>query len=71
MKRDMAGERLRLVAGKDGLDRIISVTAASHTAARRVMEKAGLTYRGTRYWMNPEVPVVWYVIDRAAWQGAG
>jgi RimJ/RimL family protein N-acetyltransferase len=54
-----------------GLDRIISVTAASHTAARRVMEKAELTYRGTRYWMNPEVPIVWYVIDRAAWQGAG
>jgi RimJ/RimL family protein N-acetyltransferase len=45
-----------------------SVTAAAHAAARRVMEKAGLTYRGTRYWMNPEVPVVWYAIDRAAWK---
>jgi RimJ/RimL family protein N-acetyltransferase len=52
---------------RHGLQRIISVTAAAHTAARRVMEKAGLTYRGTRYWMNPEVPVVWYAIDRAAW----
>jgi len=51
-----------------GLERIISVTAAAHTAARRVMEKAGLTYRGTRYWMNPEVPVVWYAIDRVAWK---
>jgi RimJ/RimL family protein N-acetyltransferase len=50
-----------------GLERIISVTAASHVAARRVMEKAGLTYGGTRYWMNPEVPVVWYAIERAAW----
>jgi RimJ/RimL family protein N-acetyltransferase len=50
-----------------GLQRIISVTAAAHAAARRVMEKAGLSYRGTRYWMNPEVPVVWYAIDRAAW----
>ena len=50
-----------------GLERIISVTAAAHTAARRVMEKAGLTYRGTRTWMNPDVPVVWYAIDRAAW----
>jgi RimJ/RimL family protein N-acetyltransferase len=50
-----------------GLERIISVTAAAHAAARRVMEKAGLTYRGTRYWMNPDVPVVWYGIDRAAW----
>jgi len=51
-----------------GLERIISVTAAAHAAARRVMEKAGLTYGGTRYWMNPEVPVVWYAIDRAAWE---
>jgi RimJ/RimL family protein N-acetyltransferase len=50
-----------------GLDRIVSITAAAHTIARRVMEKAGLTYQGTRYWMNPEVPVVWYAIDRAAW----
>ena len=62
---------LRFGFEQHGLDRIISVTAASQTAARRVMEKAGLTYRGTRYWMNPEVPVVWYVIDRAAWQGVG
>ena len=46
-----------------GLQRIISVTAAAHG----VMEKAGLTHRGTRYWMNPDVPVVWYAIDRAAW----
>jgi RimJ/RimL family protein N-acetyltransferase len=51
------------------LDRIISVTAASHAAARRVMEKAGLTYRGSRYWKNPNVLVVWYAIDRDAWNG--
>jgi len=49
------------------LDRIISVTAASQAAARRVMEKAGLTYRGSRYWMNPNVLVVWYAIDRDTW----
>jgi RimJ/RimL family protein N-acetyltransferase len=49
---------------------IISVTAATHVAARRVMEKGGLTYRGTRYWMNPEVPVVWYGIDRAEWKAS-
>jgi RimJ/RimL family protein N-acetyltransferase len=42
-----------------GLERIISVTAAAHIAARRVMEKPGLIYEGTRYWMNPEIPVVW------------
>ena len=51
-----------------GLQTIISVTAAAHAAARRVMEKAGLTYRGTRYWMSPDVPVVWYAIDRGTWQ---
>src|SRR5262249_5599884 len=50
------------------LERIISVTAASHLAARRVMEKAGLSYQGTRTWMNPDVPVAWYVIDRASWR---
>lgn len=54
-----------------GLQRIISVTAAAHAAARRVMEKAGLTYVGTRYWMNPDVPVVWYAMDRAAWKAKG
>ena len=41
--------------------------AAGHAAARRAMEKAGLTYQGTRPWLNPDVPVVWYAIDRAAW----
>jgi RimJ/RimL family protein N-acetyltransferase len=58
---------LRFGFEQHGLPRIISVTAAAHAVARRVMEKAGLTYRGTRYWMNPEVPVVVYAIDRAAW----
>jgi RimJ/RimL family protein N-acetyltransferase len=41
------------------LERIISVTAAAHVAARRVMEKAGLTPHGTRYWKSTEVIVVW------------
>lgn len=38
---------LRFGFEQHGLDRIISVTAVSHAAARRVMEKAGLTYEGT------------------------
>jgi len=54
--------------GQHGLERIISVTAASHVAARRVMEKVGLTPQGTRTWMNPDVAVVWYALDRASWQ---
>ena len=29
------------------------------------MEKVGLTFEGTRYWMSPDAPVVWYAIDRA------
>jgi len=53
-----------------GLQCIISVSAAAHAAARRAMAKAGLTYRGTRDWMNPEVPVVWYAIDHAAWKAS-
>ena len=58
---------LRFGLEECGLERIISVTVAAHVAARRVMEKVGLQHEGTRYWMNPEVPVVWYAIDRAAW----
>jgi RimJ/RimL family protein N-acetyltransferase len=58
---------LRFGFDEHGLSRIISVTAAAHTAARRVMEKVGLTYRGTRHWLNPDVPVVWYAIEREAW----
>lgn len=64
------GARAALRFGFDqhGVERIISVTAASYAAARRVMEKAGLVYEGTRSWMNPEVPVVWYSLDRATWK---
>jgi RimJ/RimL family protein N-acetyltransferase len=59
---------LRFGFEQHGLGRIISVTAASHAAARRVMEKAGLRYEGTRFWMSPEIPVVWYAIDPVAWK---
>jgi len=50
------------------LERIIGVTAPWNMAARRVMEKAGLTYQGTRHWMSKEIAVVWYAIDRATWE---
>src|SRR5688572_33190668 len=59
---------LRLAFEEHGLARVISVTGASHAAARRVMEKAGLTFRGTRHWMSPHVPVVWYAIEREVWR---
>jgi RimJ/RimL family protein N-acetyltransferase len=58
---------LRFGFAQCSLERIISVTAAAHVAARRVMEKLGLRHEGTRCWANPEVPVVWYAIDRVAW----
>lgn len=49
------------------LERIISVTEATHIAARRVMEKAGLSYQGNRHWMSADIAVVWYAIDRTTW----
>jgi RimJ/RimL family protein N-acetyltransferase len=49
-----------------GLDRIFSTTFPDHAASRRVMEKCGLTYRGTLFWEPRGFDVVWYAIDRAA-----
>jgi ribosomal-protein-alanine N-acetyltransferase len=65
---EAARAALRFGFERHALPRVISVTAASHAAARRVIEKAGLTYQSTRYWMSTEVPVVCYVIDRATWE---
>ena len=67
---EAARAALRFGFEEHGLRRIISVTAAAHTEARRVMEKAGLTYQGTRFWKSPDVAVVWYAIDRDAWTAA-
>ena len=64
---EAARAALRFGFEEHRLRRIISVTAATHIAARRVMEKAGLTYQGTRFWKSPDVAVVWYAIDRDAW----
>jgi RimJ/RimL family protein N-acetyltransferase len=47
-----------------GLDRMISTTFPDHAASRRVMEKCGLTYRGTLFWEPRGYEVVWYAIDR-------
>jgi RimJ/RimL family protein N-acetyltransferase len=49
-----------------GLARIISITLPENAASRRVMEKAGLTYRGETRWRGHDV--VWYAIDRDAWE---
>ena len=47
-----------------GLRRIISITLPENAASRRVMEKAGLTYRGETRWRGHDV--VWYAVDRPA-----
>lgn len=49
---------------KAGLDRIISTTFPGHLASRRVMEKCGLSYRGTLFWEERGIEVVWYEIGR-------
>ena len=43
-------------------ERLISITAPANTRSRAVMERLGLTYRGTAHWKN--LDVVWYAIDR-------
>ena len=52
-----------------GLERIISITLPQNAASRRVMEKAGLTCRGETRWRGNDV--IWYAIDRDAWEAGG
>lgn len=42
--------------------RLLSITVPGNSRSRAVMERLGLTYRGTAFWKNLEV--VWYAIDR-------
>jgi RimJ/RimL family protein N-acetyltransferase len=42
--------------------RLISITAPVNRRSRAVMERLGLTYRGTTRWHDRDV--VWYAIDR-------
>jgi len=42
--------------------RLISITAPANLRSRAVMERLGLTYRGTAHWRA--LDVVWYAIDR-------
>jgi RimJ/RimL family protein N-acetyltransferase len=52
-----------------GLERIISITLPENAASRRVMEKVGLTYRGSTCWRDHVV--VWYAADRRKWGTGG
>ena len=47
-----------------GLGRIISTTNPANTRSRRVMEKLGLAYQGTRRYHGRDT--VWYAISREA-----
>jgi len=57
---------LRYGFEKLGLERIISITLPRNIASWRVMEKAGLTFRGETRWRGFDV--VWYATDRQDWQ---
>ena len=57
-----AREAIRFGFEEADLERIISVTVASHRASRRVMEKCGLTFQGELEFR--EANVAWYAIDR-------
>lgn len=50
------------------LPRIISICDPRNRASRRVMEKAGLTFRGKARWRGYDD--VWYAIDREEWEAA-
>ena len=55
-----------------GLDRIISVTVPANVASWKVMQKCGLRHQGRLWLTGPQTKqtreVVWYAIDRAAWE---
>ena len=54
-----AGVRLGFAVA--GFERIISATVPANAASRRVMEKCGLTFRGTMPYHG--AALVWYAID--------
>jgi RimJ/RimL family protein N-acetyltransferase len=57
-----ASEAIRFGWKETPLDRIISVTAPSHRASQRVIEKCGLALQEETIWRG--TAVVWYAIDR-------
>ena len=52
-----------------GLERIISNTLPMNAASRRVMGKAGLSYRGSTRWRAHDV--VWHAAERREWGADG
>jgi ribosomal-protein-alanine N-acetyltransferase len=72
LHRDYWGRGLATEAGRASMEiwrermprdeRLISITVPGNTRSRAVMERLGLTLRGTASWKN--LDVVWYAIDR-------
>ena len=58
------GGRASLEVWRERLDdeRLLSITAPSNRRSQAVMERLGLTYRGTTRWHERDV--VWYALDR-------
>jgi RimJ/RimL family protein N-acetyltransferase len=42
--------------------RLLSITVPGNVRSRAVMERLGMSYRGTAFWKN--LDVVWYAVDR-------
>lgn len=65
-----ATEALRALLGhvlaQPGMGRVVAETMAEHTASRRVMEKAGMRYRGRRVGIEDGEPVDLVVYERVA-----
>jgi len=53
-------EAVRFCLEELGRPEVISIAHVGNMASRRVMEKAGLAYAGTRHWAERGVDVVWY-----------
>jgi RimJ/RimL family protein N-acetyltransferase len=72
LHRDYWGRGLASEAGRASMDvwrerlvddqRLLSITVPGNIRSRAVMERLGLTLRGTAHWKN--LDVVWYAIDR-------
>jgi RimJ/RimL family protein N-acetyltransferase len=71
LHRDFWGRGLASEAGRASIEcwrrhlddpRLISITSPANTRSRAVMERLGLTFRGTARWHDHDV--VWYALDR-------
>ena len=72
LHRDYWGQGLATEGGRAAMEcwrelllddaQLISITVPANARSRAVMERLGLTYRGTAQWRG--LDVVWYAVDR-------